>query len=373
MPSTTRPACASRARSRSAPPAAGRAPLGLADRAAGLVVELDGQVGDAAGRDVGGDVDLAAADDAEVDDACGRRGRSPGRPASGRCPRARPSAAPSGFLSSIQPRNCQMARKSSMSLISGVPVSAISSGPHGARARIRSESSSTCCERCEVLFLMKCASSTTMPRKPKVAEPADVPVEHLVVDDDDVGEAVDRVAVAVDHGGRAVRRPEAGLAGPVGLDDVRHDDEQRVGVRRLRGEQRLRGLAQARLVGEQEGPVAGRARRPPAPGAASARRPPARAGSTGLGQRHARRAPPPARSNELKQRAEQLPAGQPARGAALCRADEKSGARKGLASCRRRPTAARPALGGSGGRRARRRRTSSSGRLDAGGASACPA
>ena len=59
-----------------------------------------------------------------------------------------------------------MARKSSMSLISGVPVSAISSG-RATRVRIRSESSSTCCERCDVLFLMKCASSTTMPRKPR--------------------------------------------------------------------------------------------------------------------------------------------------------------------------------------------------------------
>ena len=53
-----------------------------------------------------------------------------------------------------------------MSLISGVPVSAISSG-RAIRARIRSESCSTCWERWEVLFLMKCASSTTIPRKPR--------------------------------------------------------------------------------------------------------------------------------------------------------------------------------------------------------------
>ena len=71
----------------------------------------------------------------------------------------------SGFLSSIQPRNSQMARKSSMSLISGVPVRAMSSG-RAVKDRMRSESPSTCCERCEVLFLMKCASSTTIPRKP---------------------------------------------------------------------------------------------------------------------------------------------------------------------------------------------------------------
>ena len=41
--------------------------LGGADRAAELVVELDGQVGDALGGQVGGDVDLATAHDAEVD------------------------------------------------------------------------------------------------------------------------------------------------------------------------------------------------------------------------------------------------------------------------------------------------------------------
>ena len=53
---------------------AGQLPLGGPDRAAGLVVELDGQVGDAAGGDVGGDVDLAPTHDAHVDHA-GARGR----------------------------------------------------------------------------------------------------------------------------------------------------------------------------------------------------------------------------------------------------------------------------------------------------------
>ena len=53
-----------------------------------------------------------------------------------------------------------------MSLISGVPVSAIISG-RPERARILSASWSTCWERWEVLFLMKWASSTTIPRKPK--------------------------------------------------------------------------------------------------------------------------------------------------------------------------------------------------------------
>ncbi len=58
-----------------------------------------------------------------------------------------------------------MARKSSMSLIRGVPVNAIISGLT-VRLRIRSATCSTWRERCEDLFLMKCASSTTMPRKP---------------------------------------------------------------------------------------------------------------------------------------------------------------------------------------------------------------
>jgi len=44
----------------------GQLGLRLADRAADLVVELDGDVGDAAGRDVLGDVDLATTDDAAM-------------------------------------------------------------------------------------------------------------------------------------------------------------------------------------------------------------------------------------------------------------------------------------------------------------------
>ena len=50
-------------------------------------------------------------------------------------------------------------------------------------------------------------------------------------------------------------RPDRGLARPVGLHDVGDDGEQRERVGGLRGEQRLRGLAEAGLVGEQEGAV----------------------------------------------------------------------------------------------------------------------
>jgi hypothetical protein len=146
----------------------------------------------------------------------------------------------------------------------------------------------------------------------EVADPAHMAVEHLVVDDDDVGEAVDRVPVAVDHRGRAVRRPEAGLAGPVGLDDVRDDHQQRVGVRRLRGEQCLSRLAQARLVGEQEGPVAGggggdhlRLVRHQLP--ATRRVPGGRRGKGHAGRGAAARA-----LERTEERAEQLPTGQAA-------------------------------------------------------------
>src|SRR5439155_7376671 len=67
----------------------------------------------------------------------------------------------------------------------------------------------------------------------EVAEPPDVAAEHLVVDHDNVGETVDRVPVAVDHGGRAVRCPQGSLACPVDLYDTRYDHQQRIGVRRL--------------------------------------------------------------------------------------------------------------------------------------------
>ena len=93
------------------------------------------------------------------------------------------------------------------------------------------------------------------PAEAEVADPVDVAIEHLVVDDDDVGEAVDGLTVAVDRRGLAIGRPQTDLAHPVRLHDVRDDTQQRIRVGGLRGEQRLRGLAQARLVGEQEGAV----------------------------------------------------------------------------------------------------------------------
>ena len=54
-----------------------------------------------------------------------------------------------------------------MSLMSGVPVRAMSSG-RTVRWRTLRDRSRTLRERRDVLFLMKCASSMTMPRKPNV-------------------------------------------------------------------------------------------------------------------------------------------------------------------------------------------------------------
>ena len=147
-----------------------------------------------------------------------------------------------------------------MSLISGVPVSAISSG-RAMRARIRSESARTCWERWERLVLDEVRLVDDHAAEPEVAEPADVPVQELVVHDHDVREPVHPVAVAVDHGGPAERRPQPDLVRPVRLHHVGHDDQQRVGVGRLGGEQRLGGLAEPGLVGEQERAVAAGRRR----------------------------------------------------------------------------------------------------------------
>lgn len=72
-----------------------------------------------------------------------------------------------GFSPVVQPRKRQIASKSSTSLISGVPVRASIRGScPGVRSRTWAANDSTFWERCEERFLMKCASSTTMPRSP---------------------------------------------------------------------------------------------------------------------------------------------------------------------------------------------------------------
>ena len=148
-----------------------------------------------------------------------------------------------------------MARKSSMSLMSGRPG-------EGHEQRVGAAGADPLGEREDVLRALRGLVLDEVrlvddhPAEAVLAEPADVPVEDLVVDDDDVGEAVGGVAVAVDDGRRAARGPQLGLVGPVRLDDVGDDDEQREGAGGVGGEERLRRLAQARLVGEEERAVA---------------------------------------------------------------------------------------------------------------------
>ena len=307
-----------------------------------VLVELDGKVGDAARGDVGGHVDLAATDDAEVDHAAAGGGVEPG--VGGR---------QAGLVEGVH----QLGER--LRLVD--PAEELPDGPEvldvvdqrgageGHQQGTRDAGPDALGELQDVLralgglVLDEVRLVDDHAAEAEVAEPAHMAVEHLVVDDDDVGEAVDRVTVAVDHGGRAVGRPEAGLARPVGLDDVRHDHEQRVGVRRLRGEQRLSRLAQARLVGEQEGPVAGRGGgdqlRLVRHQLQATRRVPG--GRRGKG--HARRGSAAGALERAEERAEQLPTGQAASDGPCSAGRTRSRGRgRGWPAVARRPTAARP-------------------------------
>ena len=88
---------------------------------------------------------------------------------------------------------------------------------------------------------------------PRDREPLAVRVHDLVVEDRDVG-LRDRLAGADDDVQRAVRQPVLGLALPVELQRRRADDDRRVGVVLLQRGQRLDGLAQALLVGDEQPP-----------------------------------------------------------------------------------------------------------------------
>jgi hypothetical protein len=80
-----------------------------------------------------------------------------------------------------------------------------------------------------------------------------VRVDDLVVEDRDVG-LRDHLAGADDDVQRAMRQPVLGLALPVELQAGRADDDGRVGVVLLEHRQRLDGLAQALLVGDEQPP-----------------------------------------------------------------------------------------------------------------------
>ena len=237
--------------------ALGELALGVADRAADGALELDRQVGDPAGRDVGGHVDLAPADDAEVDD---------------RGPRGRVERVVGGGQAGLLQRRHQVVP--GLALLD--PSEELPDRPEvldvvdqrGAGQRHQQRPRDPLADplgdlddvlgplRLLVLDVVRLVDHHAA--EPVVADPVDMPVEHLVVDHDDVGEPVDRLAVAVDHGHRPAGRPPLRLTRPVGLDHVGDDGQQRVGARDLRGQQCLRRLAEPGLVGQEEGPVARR-------------------------------------------------------------------------------------------------------------------
>ena len=144
--------CASRARCRSAPPAGGRAPArprGSSGRPRRRARPA-GRRRDGPGcRRRRRPCDAARCPGRSR--WCGRRSRTPESAGVSPVSSSASISSARGFFSSIQPRNCQIARKSSMSLISGVPVRAISSGPADAapgsarRAAARAGSAARTC------------------------------------------------------------------------------------------------------------------------------------------------------------------------------------------------------------------------------------
>ena len=237
--------------------APGEVALGRADRARDLLVELDGQIGGATGRDVGCNIDLAPTDDAHVDHALAGCGIEP------RVGRGQP-----GALEGVHQVGERLALVDpAQELPDGAEVVDVvdqrgSGQGHQQRTGGAEPDALGKVEDMlrplRVLVLDEVRLVDDHAVEPEVAEPSDMAIEDLVVDDDDVGEAVDGVTVSVHDGGLAVRRPHVGLARPVGLHHARHDDQHRVGVRGFGGEQRLSRLAQARLVREQECSVARR-------------------------------------------------------------------------------------------------------------------
>ena len=162
--------------------------------------------------------------------------------------------------------------------------------------------------RLEVLDEVRLVDDHALEAEP--AEPADVPVEDLVVDDHDVAERIDVVAVAVHDGRGAAGGPQLDLAGPVRLHDVRHHGQQRVRVRGFGRQQRLRGLAEAGLVGEQERPVAGAHLLDESGLVAHEVERSGRVERLRLGKVHRRRAAPRADLERAEQRLDELPVGE---------------------------------------------------------------
>jgi hypothetical protein len=280
--------------------------LGRQDRPAEGPLQLHRHVGDPSGRDVGGDVDLASPDDAHVDDCGSGRG---GEARLGRCQAVALERCHEigARLVVADPAEELPDREEVLDVVDqrragqrhqqrplGAFRDPLRQLQHGAGAL-------------GALVLDEVRLVDDHPAEAEGAEPAHMPVQYVVVDDDEVREGIDGVAVAVDDGGGPAGSPELGLVRPVGLDDVRDHREQRVGVCCVGREQRLCGLPKTRLVGEEECPVA-RRRRGNDLGLVPHELATARDLQRGRArQRHARRRPARGALERPQQRPDQLP------------------------------------------------------------------
>ena len=150
----------------------------------------------------------------------------------------------------LQPADdAQLAISSSAWLSTGVPVSASRSASGGSDVgepadRLRAL-------RPRVLAVVRLVEHERL--RARSARRVAVRVDDLVVEDRDVGGGRDRRR-ARDDGDRAVRQPARGLALPVELQAGRADDDRGERVVGLERGERLDGLAEALLVGEERAP-----------------------------------------------------------------------------------------------------------------------
>ena len=91
--------------------------------------------------------------------------------------------------------------------------------------------------------------------KIKFGQPAHVAIENVVVHDKNIAERIELGAVPVNHSGAPLRQPLVNFPQPVRLHHVRDHHQQWESSRNFGGNERLSGLAQAGLIGEEETPV----------------------------------------------------------------------------------------------------------------------
>ena len=83
-------------------------------------------------------------------------------------------------------------------------------------------------------------------------KPANVAIEDVVIDDEDVAKRVELCTVTVHNSWSTLWKPLVNLSQPVCFHHVGHHDKQGKSTGHLSGDQCLRRLAQTRLVGQEE-------------------------------------------------------------------------------------------------------------------------